>query len=87
MMTGTMSIGVVDGLDVSYLTFFHRAPISFEMSPTDMDGDFFLMSGRSSWEKMKKADSGRLGALGSLPAFFDEAEAPRGILVFFPKRE
>ena len=53
------------------------------MSPTDMDGVFFLMSGRSSWEKRKKADSGRLGALGSLPAFFDEPEAPRGIFDFF----
>ena len=36
---------------------------------------------------MKKADSGRLGALGSLPAFFDEPEAPRGIFEFISRKE
>ena len=61
----------------AYLTLCHLAPISLAISPTDNDGFFFLISGRSSCEKRKKADSGRFGALGSLPAFFDE---PRGII-------
>jgi len=65
----------------SYLTFFHLAPISFEISPTDNDGLFFLISGRSSCEKRKNADNGRFGAFGSLVAFFDVPEAPRGILI------
>jgi hypothetical protein len=63
-----------------YLTFFHRAPISLEISPTDNDGLFFFISGRSSCEKRKNADNGRLGAFGSLLAFFDVPEAPRGIV-------
>jgi len=65
----------------SYLIFFHRAPISFEISPTDNDGLFFFISGRSSCEKRKNADNGRLGAFGSLVAFFDVPEAPRGIVI------
>lgn len=39
------------------------------------------MSGRSSCEKMKNADNGLFGAFGSLPAFFDVPEAPRGIVL------
>jgi len=63
----------------SYLTFFHRPPISFEISPTDNDGDFFFISGRSSCEKRKNADNGRFGAFGSLAAFFDDP-ALRGMI-------
>jgi hypothetical protein len=59
------------------VTFFHLKPISFEISPTDNDGLFFFMSGRSSCEKRKNADNGRLGAFGSLVDFFDAA---RGII-------
>lgn len=41
------------------------------------------MSGRSSCEKRKNADNGRFGAFGSLLAFFDVPEAPRGIVSRF----
>lgn len=34
---------------------------------------------------MKKAESGRLGALGSLPAFFDEPAVPRGMFSKFER--
>jgi hypothetical protein len=51
-----------------------------EISPTDNEGLFFFISGRSSAEKRKNADNGRLGAFGSLAAFFDVPEAPRGII-------
>ncbi|RNA08371.1 hypothetical protein BpHYR1_032538, partial [Brachionus plicatilis] len=69
----TISLNVIDqdrlNLQLTE-TLFHRSPSSLAASPTEYCGYWALTLGRSSAQNKKKAERGRLGALGSFFFFF-----------------